>query len=149
MLVMLWHMQVWYDYGCFCMRSQQQGKAEQCLREALALDPSSKPSLLALASLLWHNGIHTDAAHLEQAETLLHAAKEVAADDACVWALLTLLYHSMASRRASEHRNAAFETHRLAETQQKPGAASNPYLQVTCTAPPPFAFDMCMLQLMP
>lgn len=126
---------MWYDYGCFCLRSQQQGKAEQCLREAVALDPTSQPSLLALASLLWHHGIHTDAAHLDQAETILHAAKESSSDDACVWALLTLLYASLGPRRASEHRNAAFETHRLAQAQQSPGAAHNPYLQVGAHTP--------------
>lgn len=131
-------MQVWYNYGCFCLRTQQQGKAEQCLREALALDPTCRPYLLALAALLWHNGIHTDAAHLDQADTVLHAAKEVSADDACIWALLTLLYDSLGSRRASEHRNAAFETHRLAQAQQKPGTASNPYLQVSPHLPDPF-----------
>lgn len=122
--------QVWYEYGTFCMRTSKQGPAEQCLREAVAVDNSHKPALMALAALLWHTGLHTDSAHLDQAETVLHAAREAAPDDAAVWALLTLLYGSMAARRVSEHRNAAFEMRRLAKLSNRRKLAGNPYLQV-------------------
>ena len=122
--------QVWYEYGTFCMRTSKQGQAEQCMREAVAIDPSHKSALMALAALLWHTGLHTDAAHLDQAETVLHAAREAAPDDAAVWALLTLLYASMAARRLSEHRNAAFEMRRLAKLSNRRKLAGNPYLQV-------------------
>ena len=121
---------MWYDYGTFCLRTAKQGQAEQCLKEAVAIEPAHKPALMALAALLWHVGLHTDSAHLDQAETVLHAAKEAAPDDAAVWALLSLVYDSMASRRVSEHRNAAFEMRRLAKVQNRRKVAGNPYLQV-------------------
>lgn len=124
-------LQVWYDYGTFCLRTAKQGQAEQCLKEAVAIEPGHKAALLALAALLWHVGLHTDAAYLDQAETVLHAAKEAAADDAAVWALLSLVYESMASRRVSEHRNAAFEMRRLGKVHNRRSVAGNPYLQVS------------------
>ncbi|KAL0022439.1 hypothetical protein WJX79_000099 [Trebouxia sp. C0005] len=46
--------QVWYDYGTFCLRTAKQGQAEQCLKEAVAIEPGHKAALLALAALLWH-----------------------------------------------------------------------------------------------
>ena len=124
-------LQVWHDYGTFCLRIAKQGQAEQCLKEAVAIDPAHKPALMALAALLWHIGLHTDSAHLEQAETVVHGAKEAAPDDAAVWALLTLVYDSMAPRRVSELRNAAFEMRRLAKVQKRRTVAGNPYLQVS------------------
>ncbi|KAA6417329.1 MAG: tetratricopeptide repeat 18, partial [Trebouxia sp. A1-2] len=123
-------LQVWYDYGTFCLRTAKQGQAEQCLKEAVAIEPGHKAALLALAALLWHVGLHTDAAYLDQAETVLHAAKEAAADDTAVWALLSLVYESMAPRRLSEHRNAAFEMRRLGKVHNRRSLAGNPYLQV-------------------
>lgn len=123
-------LQVWFEYGTFCLRTGKQGQAEQCLREAVSIDPSHKPSLMALAALLWHTGLHTDSAHLDEAETVLHAAKEATPDEAAVWALLTLVYASMAARRVSEHRNAAFEMRRLAKLSNSRKLAGNPYLQV-------------------
>lgn len=120
---------MWYEYGTFCLRTGKQGQAEQCLREAVAIEPSHKLALMALAALLWHIGLHTDSAHLDQAETVVHAAKEISPEDPAVWALLTLVYASMAARRVSEHRNAASEMRRLAKLKsRKP--AGNPYLQV-------------------
>ncbi len=136
---------MWYDYGTFCLRTAKQGQAEQCLKEAVAVEPGHKAALLALAALLWHVGLHTDAAYLDQAETVLHAAKEVAADDAAVWALLSLVYESMASRRVSEHRNAAFEMRRLGKVHNRRSLAGNPYLQVNscslhpCSLQPPLS----------
>ena len=113
------------------MRISKQGQAEQCFREALATDPAHQPSLMALSALLWHLGLHTDSAYIDQAETVLAAAREAAPDDAAVWALLTLVYGSMASRRVSEQRNAAFEMRRLAKVQKKRTVAGSPYLQVS------------------
>lgn len=128
--------QVWYDYGTFCLRIGKQGQAEHCLKEAVAIDPGHKAALSALAALLWHIGLHTGAAYLDQAETVLHAAREVAPDEAAVWAMLSLVYQSMAPRRVSEHRNAAFEMRRLAKVHHRRGVAGNPYLQVTpCCSP--------------
>lgn len=43
---------LWYEYGALCVRSGNWPKAEECLREALALDPRHIPSLLAYAVLL-------------------------------------------------------------------------------------------------
>ena len=124
-------MQVWYEYGTFCLRTSKHGQAEQCLKEAAAIDSGHRAGLMALAALLWHTGLHTDSAHLDEAETVLHAAREAAPDDAAVWALLTLLYASMASRRVSEHRNAAFEMRRLAKLGNNRRLSGNPYLQVS------------------
>ena len=121
---------MWYEYGTFCLRTSKQGQAEQCLREAVAIDPSHKLGLMALATLLWHIGLHTDSAYLDQAETVVHAVKEISPDDPAVWALLSLVYASMAPRRVSEHRNAASEMRRLAKLRNSRKLAGNPYLQV-------------------
>ena len=66
------------------MRAGSLDRAEQCLREALAIDPGHQDSLLALGCLLWHSGLHTDAAFLQQAEVVLLRAKDdlLAADPA-------------------------------------------------------------------
>ena len=85
---------------------------------------------MALAALLWHIGLHTDSAYLDQAETVVHAVKEISPDDPAVWALLSLVYASMAPRRVSEHRNAASEMRRLAKLRNSRKLAGNPYLQV-------------------
>ena len=136
-------LQVWYEYGTFCLRTGKQGQAEQCLREAVAIEPSHKLALMALAALLWHIGLHTDSAHLDQAETVVHAAKEISPEDPAVWALLTLVYASMAARRVSEHRNAASEMRRLAKLKTRK-LAGNPYLQVLMHD----IFAMCRLFLL-
>ena len=121
---------MWYEYGTFCLRTGKQGQAEQCLREAVAIDPSHELALMALAALLWHIGVHTDSAYLDQAETVMHAVKETSPDDPAVWALLSLVYASMAARRVSEYRNAASEMRRLAKLRNSRKLADNPYLQV-------------------
>ena len=84
---------------------------------------------MALAALLWHIGLHTDSAYLDQAEAVVHAVKEISPDDPAVWALLTLVYASMPGRRVSEQRNAASEMRRLAKAKNS-RKAGNPYLQV-------------------
>ena len=36
--------QYWYDYGVFCLLIGQLDKAEQCLKEAIALDQKNIPA---------------------------------------------------------------------------------------------------------
>jgi Tfp pilus assembly protein PilF len=59
----------WFQYGAFCLRTGQPGKAEECLREALSRDRSHVPSHVALAGVLWARGQPLQAEALLQAVT--------------------------------------------------------------------------------
>lgn len=61
---------VWHAYGTFSARTGNLGRAEEAFRSAVALEPSRTASLLALACVLWHNGVHTDSAFIEDAITV-------------------------------------------------------------------------------
>lgn len=87
--------QIWYDYGCFCMRAGEQGRAQACYDKALEMDPSHMATLHALAALLLHQGQATDPLFLEGAEAKALKAKEVAGAGAnMAWALLFLAYNA-------------------------------------------------------
>mmetsp|Transcript_45518 Transcript_45518/g.144787 ORF Transcript_45518/g.144787 Transcript_45518/m.144787 type:complete len:1066 (-) Transcript_45518:1094-4291(-) len=99
--------QVWYDYGMFLMRKgpSAYGKAEECFKEACALDPDSPTALLSLAALLCHNGYYDAAARCA------HEAKALIPDSGMVWALLGLIYERQA--KTTEARNSVYEAKRL------------------------------------
>lgn len=54
----------------FSARTGNLGRAEEAFRSAVALEPERAASLLALACVLWHNGVHTDRAFIEDAITV-------------------------------------------------------------------------------
>lgn len=59
--------QVWYEYGTYCLRrgGAKRGRAEECFREALALEPAHRGALLALLGCSVAAGRNTDPAYLE------------------------------------------------------------------------------------
>jgi cytochrome c-type biogenesis protein CcmH/NrfG len=61
---------MWYSYGTFLARTGNLGRAEEAFRQAIAISPSEPVPLLALACILWHNGVCTDALYLEHAITV-------------------------------------------------------------------------------
>ena len=98
------------------MRTGSLDRAEQCLREALAIDPGHQDALLALGCLLWHSGLHTDAAFLQQAVVLLLRAK----DD-------LLATHPAAAATAQEQQVLSGTGPQPAEQHQgQPGLAGQP-----------------------
>jgi hypothetical protein len=62
--------QVWYEYGVYCSRSGSRGRAEQCLREALALEPGHVGALAALLGVSLTEGRATDPVYLEVSQLL-------------------------------------------------------------------------------
>lgn len=77
--------------------------AEECLREAFALQEDHIPSLLALSCLLLHNGLVTDSAFLEDAEVYIHAAKDLSPDNATVWAMLSVIMEGTEDPNSSRY----------------------------------------------
>ena len=77
------------------MRMGDLGKAEECFREAVSLDPKHKDGILALSCLLLHNGTFTDSAFLEESEVL---AQELDTEVGTTWALLSLIYRLQRTR---------------------------------------------------
>ena len=78
----LWHdaciypllfIQVWLEYGLFSARQGQHGRAQQCFRAVLEIDPDHSRTQLLLACLLWHSSMFTDAAHQAEALAWLEA----------------------------------------------------------------------------
>eukprot|EP00891_Asterochloris_glomerata_P001607 jgi/Astpho2/1607/fgenesh1_pg.00028_%23_15_t len=108
--------QAWYEFAAFSMRTCSLDRAEQCLRKALAIDPGHQDALLALGCLLWHSGLHTDAAFLQQAAVLLLHAK----DD-------LLAAHPVAAAMAQEQQVLPGTEPQPAEEQQgQPALAGRP-----------------------
>jgi hypothetical protein len=65
-------------------RPKDQGKAEECFREALTLDNNHLLSLLALGSLMWHRN------YLTKAEVLLRSAIELHPEQEFIpWCILS------------------------------------------------------------
>lgn len=85
--------QVWYEYGTYCLRRGARGRAEQCFREALSLEPCHRASLLALLGCSVAEGRATDPSYLEAAEAAAHRLLEVVGSDSLEpWAALALVY---------------------------------------------------------
>jgi len=77
----------WYEYGCFCMRSGDVAKAEECFREAVSLDQTHGPSLLLAAIIAWMNEQFDVATKLFEAATHFY-------NEGKVWAIRSL-YHTL------------------------------------------------------
>jgi Flp pilus assembly protein TadD len=61
---------LWHAYALFAARTGSLGRAEEALRKAVALPGAAAESLLALACVLWHSGVTTDAMYLEDARSV-------------------------------------------------------------------------------
>jgi len=77
---------LWYNYGSLCMRLGDIPKAEECLREALALSPGHLHSLLAYGALLMGRE------KTVQAEPYFAGATKYHENDCLAWAALGLYY---------------------------------------------------------
>ena len=88
---------VWYDYGCFCMRTGERAKAEECFRESLQCDGDNVGSLLLLAALLVSDGI------LEQAEVYAYKAAVELEQSPRTWSLLALIYEDLGKRKETDN----------------------------------------------
>ncbi|GIM03791.1 hypothetical protein Vretimale_8486, partial [Volvox reticuliferus] len=93
--------QVWYEYGTYCLRRGSRGRAEQCFREALSLEPTHRPALLALLGCSVAEGRATDPAYLEAAEAAAHRLMEVSGQPTLEqWAMMALVYKAYGGERA-------------------------------------------------
>lgn len=88
---------VWYDYGCFCMRTGERGKAEECFRESLQCDGENVGSLLLLSALLVCDGI------LEQAEVYAYKAAVELEQSPRTWSMLALIYEDLGKRKETDN----------------------------------------------
>lgn len=93
----------WRAYGAFCLRRgpAHQGRAEECLRAALAADPGHIPSLTALALLLLHQGQATDGLHLREALSLARQLAAHATPPPSVTPSLTSVHEESSGMRGS------------------------------------------------
>lgn len=83
----------WLAYTTFLLRTGERAKAEECAREALALEPASVDAILAYGATLASRGSY------EQAEIFLKAALDASPGDVQLWLLIGLLYERMERRR--------------------------------------------------
>lgn len=77
---------LWFDCGSFHMRMHDLVRAEECFREAIALNPNHLPSLLSYGSLICTRD------KITQAESYFTAATKAYPNDLLAWALLGLFY---------------------------------------------------------
>uniref|UniRef100_A0A6U6DKY9 Uncharacterized protein n=2 Tax=Guillardia theta TaxID=55529 RepID=A0A6U6DKY9_GUITH len=82
---------LWFDYGTFCIRAGMPEKAEECLREALMLDPRHIQALMSYGVLLCTMNRYADA------ETYFKAATDYSPDNVLCWCML-MLFYDMESR---------------------------------------------------
>lgn len=76
----------WYDYGAFAARCGDLARAEQCLREMLALQQTSQPGLLAAAALA------ATTERFQDASLLYEAATAVYPESVLAWTARALFY---------------------------------------------------------
>ncbi len=79
----------WNAFAAFSFRMRNVPKGCECLREAVSIDPSHVPSLLAYAAVQLHLG------DLDAAQAFLHGAAELDSGNSMTWVLLGLLYHML------------------------------------------------------
>eukprot|EP00741_Cyanophora_paradoxa_P004400 tig00000802_g4271.t1 len=88
----------WHDYGRFLLRAGEAGRAEEALREALALEPEHRGALLCYGALLLSQG------RLDLADSFLQGAMEGDLGDPVALVLLGLLFE--AAERPDDAANA-------------------------------------------
>ena len=128
--------QLWSDYGAFCTRKGDLGRAEECFRESISLDPDHMDSLLSLACLLMTTGLlpNGDVVHFEHAEVLVQSALELLekpghgqSQKGLIWGLLTLVYSLAGNSKAMERRSSEWTAKAVAEEPAEDGEASAPF----------------------
>ena len=111
--------QLWSDYGAFCTRKGDLGRAEECFQESISLDPDHMDSLLSLACLLMTTGLlpNGDVVHFEHAEVLVQSALELLekpghghSQKGLIWGLLTLVYSLAGNSKAMERRSSEWRS---------------------------------------
>jgi len=83
----------WYDYALFLMRTGDMGKAEECTKEAIALQQGEFDYLFAHGCILATRGKYDDA------EAYLKEALDLMPHDIEMWLLMSLLYAAMGRGR--------------------------------------------------
>eukprot|EP00294_Goniomonas_avonlea_P015363 CAMPEP_0114552462 /NCGR_PEP_ID=MMETSP0114-20121206/7136_1 /TAXON_ID=31324 /ORGANISM="Goniomonas sp, Strain m" /LENGTH=1116 /DNA_ID=CAMNT_0001737337 /DNA_START=11 /DNA_END=3361 /DNA_ORIENTATION=+ len=78
--------ELWYQYGTFCMRTDDTSRAAECFREAIALNPTHLESLLCYGALICLGD------KTAGAETYFVGAVEAHPSTPLAWALLGLYY---------------------------------------------------------
>ncbi|GIL44572.1 hypothetical protein Vafri_2099 [Volvox africanus] len=118
--------QVWYEYGTYCLRrTGSRGRAEQCFREALSLEPTHRPALLALLGCSVAEGRATDPAYLEAAEAAAHRLMEVSGQPSLEqWAVMALVYKAYGDARRNELNSCEQEMSRLEQEATAAAAAA-------------------------
>ncbi|CAM6118225.1 unnamed protein product [Calypogeia fissa] len=109
----LYNPDIWFEYGCFYMRvrPKEQGKAEECWREALTLKKNHLFSLQALGCLMWHCG------YLAQAEVLLRNAINLHSEEEHInWVLVSQVY--VAQKKKANARNCLKRAETLYRSRQ-------------------------------
>eukprot|EP00960_Hanusia_phi_P026392 746230-Hanusia_phi.AAC.9 len=98
---------LWFDYGTFCIRAGMPEKAEECLREALMLDPRHVQTLMSYGVLLCNVNRYADAeTYFKVLSSSLcfpltaspvQAATDYSPDNVLSWCML-MLFYDMESR---------------------------------------------------
>lgn len=122
---------LWYDYGALCVRNGNVEKGEECLREALMLDPRYTPALLTYGVLLCTLDRFADA------ESYFTGATTFSPDDVVAWSLL-MLFYDMESRDM-ERRTAVKKVLLLDEAS---GTRRSPYVRAAV-----FCSELLAIQL--
>ena len=122
---------LWYDYGLVCVRYGKVDKAEECLREALMLDPRYTDALLTYGVLLCTLDRFADA------ETYLTGATNFSPDNVLAWSVL-MLFFDMESR--DMERRAAVK--KVLQLEKGSGTRRSPYLVAA-----EFCCDLLAIQL--
>ena len=121
---------LWYDYGALCVRSGNvscnMSKAEECLREALMLDPRHTDALLTYGVLLCSLNRYADA------ETYLVGAASFSPDSVLAWSMLVLFYDMQsrdADRRRAVRKCLDLDAAAAAAAAAEPPRRRSPYLR--------------------
>ncbi len=77
-----WDPELWYEYAMFALRSRNVARAEECLLEAVQLDPKHFDSLLVYGCILAQNG------EVQKAEAFLRGAESIEPDNGMVKCIL-------------------------------------------------------------
>jgi len=77
---------LWLEYALFALRNHDQTKAEECLRESIALDSNNPRSLLAYAVLLFMSSSY------EEADIFFDVVLDLEPTNAVCWAMRGLVY---------------------------------------------------------
>ncbi|GLC67227.1 hypothetical protein PLESTF_000531100 [Pleodorina starrii] len=118
--------QVWYEYGTFCLRrgAASRGRAEQAFREALSLEPTHRPALLALLGCSVAEGRATDPAYLEAAEAAAHRLMQVSAEAAVATEAAAAEGKAEAAEGAGQQPQQQPQSQSQSQPQQQPVAVT-------------------------